>query len=96
MVLAWDRPGDEGVRLRDELRPAHAVSITELFEAGSVLFGAGIYDENETVRGSIIITCHESRDDLDSYLESEPFQVGRLWASVEVHPLKVPEMYIRQ
>src|SRR6202043_2855288 len=93
MVLAWDVPGESGVARRDELRAAHMDGITERFHDGSVILGAGIYDDASVVRGSVVILDCESRADVDSYLGTEPFQIGGLWDRVEVHELKVPDMY---
>jgi uncharacterized protein len=94
MVLGWDVPGELGLARRDALRPEHTETITARFREGSVLFGAGIYDDAGAVRGSVVIMDCESRASVDSYLQSEPFQTGGLWERVEVHELKVPDMYL--
>jgi uncharacterized protein YciI len=94
MVLAWDIPGDSGVALRDELRPEHTDTITARFHEGSVLLGAGIYDDAGVVYGSVVIMDCESRANVDSYLQSEPYMKGGLWERVEVHELKLPDMYL--
>jgi uncharacterized protein len=94
MVLAWDVPGDSGLALRDRLREDHTDTITARFREGSVLLGAGIYDEASEVRGSVVIMDCESRASVDSYLQSEPFLTGGLWERVEVHELKLPDMYL--
>lgn len=94
MVLAWDVPGESGRARRDELRAAHTETISALFHDGSVILGAGIYDDSSVVRGSVVILDCESRASVDSYLQCEPFQIGGLWERVEVHELKVPDMYL--
>jgi uncharacterized protein YciI len=96
MVLAWDVLGESGIALRDELRPAHMESITARFHDGSVILGAGIYDDSGVVRGSVVVLDCENSASVDSYLESEPFQIGGLWQRVEVHELKVPDMYLER
>ena len=53
MLRAWDKPGDEGVALRDSLREAHMESVTARFNAGDVLLGAGIYDDEGVVRSRL-------------------------------------------
>ncbi len=94
MLRAWDVPGDPGIALRNELRAAHTETISARFSEGSVLLGAGVYDDAGVVRGSVVILDCESRAGVDSYLESEPFQIGGLWKRVEVHELRVPDMYL--
>jgi hypothetical protein len=94
LVLAWDKTDDDGVARRDAARSAHTQTITALFEAGSVVLGAGILDEEGVVRGSLIVTDHPDRAAVDAYLATEPFQAAGVWETVEVHPLRVPDMYL--
>lgn len=95
MVLAWDVPGDSGVTRRDGLRATHTDTITARFHEGSVFFGAGILDDAGVVRGSVILMDCENRAAVDAYLLTEPFQTDGLWERVEVHELKVPDMYLQ-
>ena len=95
-VIARDQPGPEGVALRDELRDAHMVNITRLFREGDVLLGAGFYDDDGVVRGSLVILDVPSRADVDAYLDSEPFQTAGLWATVEVTELRLPDFYLER
>jgi uncharacterized protein len=94
MVLAWDKTDEGGVSRRDAARAAHTKTITALHEAGSVALGAGILDDAGVVRGSLIVMDFPDRAAVDEYLASEPFQTAGVWESVEVHPLRVPPMYL--
>jgi uncharacterized protein YciI len=96
LLMARDRPGPEGLARRDELRAAHAESISARFRAGDVLFGAGIYDDEGVVIGSVIILDMASRAAVDEYLATEPFHTGELWTDVAVDELKVPDMYLER
>jgi uncharacterized protein YciI len=94
MVLAWDKTDEDGVARRDANRAAHGETITALHAAGSVPLGAGIYDDEGVIRGSLIVMDLPDRAAVDAYLASEPFQTAGVWGSVEVHPLRVPPMYL--
>jgi uncharacterized protein YciI len=96
MVLAWDGEDEGAVSRRDASRSEHTTSIGKLFEEGTVIFGAGVLDEDGVVRGSLVITDHPSRADVDDYIESEPFSVNGVWDRVDVHPLRVPDVYLRK
>ena len=96
MVLAWDGADDEAVARRDTWRPVHTESITALFEQGRVVLGAGILDDNGVVRGSLVVTDYPSREDVEGYIASEPFQTGGVWDRVEVYPLRLPDMYLQR
>ena len=94
MVMAWDVPGDEGTRRRDATRAEHTASIRALWEAGRVVLGAGILDEEGAVRGSLVVVDYEDRAGVDGYLASEPFVSAAVWDRIEVHPLRVPDHYL--
>ena len=94
LIYAWDVTGDDAVAKRDALRPVHAASIKALFDDGHVVLGAGILDDNDVVRGSLVVVDFPSRADVDGYLAAEPFATEGLWERVEVHPLRVPDMYL--
>jgi uncharacterized protein YciI len=94
MVLAWDHEGAVGVERRDAARAAHTESIRALWEEGRVVLGAGIRDDDGAVRGSLVIVEYPSRDDVDRYLESEPFVSQAVWERIEVHPVFVPDFYL--
>jgi len=94
LVQAWDVLGDGGAR-RDAARPAHAQSIKELWEQGRVVLGAGILDDAGAVVGSLVIVDYANRGEVDSYLATEPFVTEGVWDRVEVHPLRVPDFYLK-
>lgn len=94
LVLAWDHTDEGAVARRDAVRAAHMDSIAALFEAGHVVVGAGILDDERVVRGSVVIVDYPDREAVDEYLASEPLQTGEVWARVEVHPLRLPDMYL--
>lgn len=94
LVLAWDHPTEEGVARRDAARASHNASIRELWEQGHVLLGAGVLDEQDVIRGSLVVVDYPTRADVDRYLESEPFATSDVWERVEVHPLRVGDIYL--
>jgi hypothetical protein len=96
LILAWDVEGDEGLARRDAARPAHGHSIRTQWEQGHVVLGAGILDDESTVRGSLVVVDYPTREDVDAYLASEPFVTESVWARVEVHPLFLPDFYLRK
>ena len=94
LVLAWDHPTEEGVARREATRPSHSASIRELWEQGHVLLGAGILDEEDVIRGSLVVVDYPTRADVNRYLDSEPFATNEVWERVEVHPLRVGDIYL--
>jgi uncharacterized protein len=95
LVLAWDVPGDDGVARRDGARAAHSTSIRALFDDGQVVLGAGLLDDAGTVRGSIVVVDYPDREAVDEYLAHEPFVTEGVWERIEVHPLRLPDFYLK-
>jgi uncharacterized protein len=95
LVLAWDVQ-EGGDTRRDAARPAHAQSIRQLWEEGRVVLGAGILDDDGAVRGSLVIVDYPTREEVDSYLATEPFVTEGVWGRVEVHPLRLPDFYLKK
>jgi uncharacterized protein len=96
LVLAFDTPGEDGVARRDGARSAHNASIRHLWEEGRVSFGAGILDDAGVVRGSLVVVDYPSRVEVDDYLATEPFATEGVWDRIEVHPLFVPDFYLKR
>ncbi|MEY2430910.1 MAG: uncharacterized protein QOC92_635 [Acidimicrobiaceae bacterium] len=96
LVLAWDRTDEDAVARRDASRQAHMELITELFEAHHVVVGAGILDDDGIVRGSVIIVDYPDRAAVDEYLGTEPLKTNAVWERFEVHPLRLPDMYLKR
>jgi uncharacterized protein len=95
LVLAWDVQADGEAR-RDAARPAHTQSIRALWEEGRVVLGAGILDDAGAVRGSLVVVDYPDREAVDSYLAGEPFVTQGVWDRVEVHPLRLPDFYLKR
>ena len=96
MVLAYDGT-DEGAKgRRDAARPAHAESIKALHESGHVILGAGIRDDDGNIIGSLVVTDHASRDEVDAYVAGEPFTTAGVWERVEIHPIGVGDIYLKK
>ena len=95
LVLAWDVSEDDSGSHRDAVRAAHSASIRELWEQGHVLLGAGILDAGGVVRGSLVVVDYPNRVDVDRYLAAEPFATEGVWERVEVHPLRVGDIYLQ-
>ena len=95
LVLAWDYRSEEGVAQRDATRRGpRRFHPAALWEQGHVLLGAGILDEQGVIRGSLVVVDYPSREEVDRYLESEPFATSEVWERVEVHPLRVGDIYL--
>jgi uncharacterized protein YciI len=88
LVIARDGDDPDAPARRARVRPAHLEFIQPFVERGEVLVGGAILDESGTMVGSTILAEFGTRDDLDDWMEHDPYVTGGVWRHVEVHPFR--------
>ncbi|GIT23500.1 MAG: hypothetical protein CM1200mP40_31820 [Gammaproteobacteria bacterium] len=69
--------------------PLHLAEAQELKEAGNIIVGAAILDENEEMIGSTLCVEFESRTDLDEWLANDPYVTEGVWQDITVQPIRL-------
>jgi hypothetical protein len=82
VIIGRDSP--EAKTLRPELRPAHLEHLGDLNRQGRILLAGPLTDG----AGSLIVLDAPSEDDARAIAGSDPYTVGGVFESVEVHPFK--------
>lgn len=85
IVTAYD--GENKLDKRMEVRPRHLESITRV--KGKVLCAGGILDDEGTMIGSMLVMDFDSREDLQGYLDQEPYILEGVWEDVRVENMNV-------
>ncbi len=70
-----------------EVRPRHLEGMEKL--RSHIICAGGLLDNEGKMKGSVLILDFPSRDDLDSYLASEPYVVEQVWAKIEIETMNV-------
>lgn len=60
-----------------------------MIEAGTFVNGGAILNEDGEMVGSTLYVDFDSREDLDSWLKSDPYYTGGVWVEVEVRPIRL-------
>ncbi|MFY9398047.1 MAG: YciI family protein [Desulfomonilia bacterium] len=94
LVIAYDGTDEQAQARRLSAREAHLASIERLKLEGRALYGAAILDEKQAMIGSIVVYDFASREELDRYLEAEPYITGGVWKRIEVMPCRVPPLFL--
>lgn len=81
------------VQRRLDCREAHLKKAELLKSQGNLLFASAILSEQGQMIGSIMIMEFPERQDLDAWLEDEPYVKGGVWQSVTVQPCRVAPMF---
>ena len=70
-----------------EVRPRHLEGMEKL--RSHIICAGGLMDNEGKMKGSVLILDFPSRDDLDSYLASEPYVVEQVWEKIEIETMNV-------
>lgn len=89
LVIAYDGTDDDAPARRAAHREAHFAGLPRLFDAGHLLTGGAMLNDDGVMIGSTAIMDFPSRADLDAWLASEPYVTGGVWRDITVHPFKV-------
>lgn len=63
---------------------------------GTFLIGAALLDEDNKMKGSVMLFNFPSRKELDEYLKTEPFVVNKVWETIEISQIKVRDKFLKQ
>ena len=85
IIKAYD--GENMLERRLAVRPRHLENMAKV--PGKVICAGGLLDEEEKMKGSVLIMDFESKEFLRRYLDSEPYIKERVWETVEVEPMNV-------
>ena len=88
LVVATDGTDEAALERRRRTRPTHLESIGPLVDAGNVLVGGAILDQDGEMIGSMLLLDFPHRDDLDAWLARDPYVTDGVWREIEVHPFR--------
>ncbi|MXY90339.1 MAG: hypothetical protein F4Y89_07360 [Gammaproteobacteria bacterium] len=74
---------------RKAVRPAHLDRVKIAREAGNIIAGGAILDENGEMIGSTIYVEFESREALDEWIDQDPYVKGNVWQDITVVPIRL-------
>jgi len=89
VVMARDGSDPDAVARRQAVRPTHLDGIQPLVDAGHILAGGAMLDDDGNMRGSVLLVEFPSRVELDVWLDHDPYVTGGVWKQIEVVPFRV-------
>jgi len=89
LVCGYDGDDADALDRRLRAREAHLALGDELRAKGNMIIGVALLDGDDRMVGSAIVVDFPSRDDVDGWLEVEPYMVGDVWRRVEITPCRV-------
>ena len=89
MIIAYDGKDEEAMNRRMAARPAHIDGAGLLKESGKLIAGGAILDDAGQMIGSTLYVEFDSRAELDSWLEQDPYVTGGIWKDITVQPIRL-------
>jgi hypothetical protein len=95
IIIGRDGSDAGALERRMQVREAHMRGVDELVQQKRLLYAAAMLDDAGAMIGSIMIVDFASREELDRYLEKEPYVTGNVWQSIDVTPCRIPPVFLK-
>ncbi len=99
LILARDAEDAEAPQRREEAYEAHIKYMEENILAGKMIYGGALMDEQGQAIGSMIVVNFDTDEQVEAWLDDEPFAILDVWANIEIIPCKTGkafEAYVHQ
>ena len=91
LIIGHDGTDNKAAQRRLAARAAHIELGEKLRQSGNMWYGAALWDEKNNMVGSMLLMDFPSKDDLNNWLDNEPYVVGKVWEKYEVMKCNVRE-----
>ena len=85
LVKAYDGP--DLLEKRMAVRPRHLEGMKAL--GRQIIAAGGLLDEDGKMKGSALVMEFPDRDELDKYLENEPYVIEGVWQKIDIEIMNV-------
>ena len=89
LITAYDGTDSDALDRRMAARPAHIDAVASLKENGQIIAGGAILNDDDQMIGSTLYVDFESREELDSWLNNDPYTTGNVWQDISVQPIRL-------
>ena len=87
VVTAMDYDDKDALNRRLSHRENHLSGLTRMKVAGQFLSGGAILDKEGRMIGSTAHVRFETKSELQSWLDNDPYQTGQVWDKIEVREI---------
>ncbi len=92
ILSGWDGKDEQALERRMSARPSHFRNAAELKRKGHFIFGGAILDDQGKMIGSTMIMQFENENQLQEWLNTEPYITAKVWEKYEILPFRVAEV----
>ncbi len=95
IVTGYDAEDDKALERRMNARESHLKMVEKMIEKGHDLYAAAFLDESGNMKGSMMVVDFPSKNELDAWLEIEPYIINNVWQRVEIVECKVAPYFMK-
>ncbi|GAB3701764.1 YciI family protein [Spirosoma flavus] len=88
VIHAYDHTGTDALDRRMAARPFHFDYVRKLKADGQFILGGALLDPDGKMIGSMLLLEMETEDQLNEYLQSDPYIVQGVWEKIDVKPFR--------
>lgn len=89
IIYAWDGTDENALERRMNSRPSHFDGARQLKSNGNLILGGAMLDAKGKMIGSMMVVQFDSREQLQQWLDQEPYITGKVWERIDIRPFNV-------
>lgn len=89
VIYAFDGTDAHAFEHRLSVRPAHLKNMSLFKASGNFIYGGAMLDADGKMIGSTVVMRFESKEDLQIYLDSEPYISEKVWQDIKIYPFRL-------
>lgn len=92
LIHAWDGTDDEALERRMKARPAHFDNSRRIKASGNFVLGGAMLNDEGKMIGSTMVLQFETREELQQWVDTEPYITGNVWQKIDIRPFRVADV----
>jgi uncharacterized protein len=92
LITAYDGTDENALDRRMSIRPFHLEGAKKLKENGNFIIGGAMLNDEGKMIGSTMILQFENPEELQTWIDSEPYVQQGVWVKFEVKPFRVANL----
>jgi uncharacterized protein YciI len=92
IVYAWDGADEQALERRMNARPAHFNNSRRIKANDNFIIGGAILNDEGNMIGSVMVVQFETKEELQQWVDTEPYITGKVWEKIDIRPFKVADV----
>ena len=92
IVYAWDGTDEQALERRMNARSAHFDNSRRIKANGNFIVGGAILNDEGKMIGSTMVVQFETKEELQQWVDTEPYITGKVWKKIDIRPFKVADV----